>query len=85
MADRKNVFGRFLDLQEALGMESVPQRLEAFDVSHTGGTEDSCVLRCLRFEWTLQFLTIGGSTSRASLEETTLVQWNRHLEGVIDV
>jgi excinuclease ABC subunit C len=46
VADRKNVFGRFLDLQEALGMEAVPQRLEAFDVSHTAGTQTvaSCVV-----------------------------------------
>lgn len=46
MADRKNIFGRFLELQEALGMEMTPQRLEAFDVSHTAGTQTvaSCVV-----------------------------------------
>ena len=46
LADRRNVFARFVDLQEALGMEDLPQRLECFDISHTGGNETvaSCVV-----------------------------------------
>ncbi|MCZ6888485.1 MAG: excinuclease ABC subunit UvrC [Gammaproteobacteria bacterium] len=46
LADRKNVFARFVDLQEALGLEDVPQRLECFDISHTSGeaTVASCVV-----------------------------------------
>ena len=46
LADRRNVFARFVDLQEALGMEDLPQRLECFDISHTGGEETvaSCVV-----------------------------------------
>ena len=46
LADRRNVFARFVDLQEALGLEDLPQRLECFDISHTGGGETvaSCVV-----------------------------------------
>lgn len=45
-ASRRNVFARFVDLQDALGLEDVPQRVECFDVSHTAGNETvaSCVV-----------------------------------------
>ena len=48
LADRRNVFARFVDLQEALGMEDLPQRLECFDISHTGG--DETVASCVVFD-----------------------------------
>ena len=47
-ASRRNVFARFVDLQEALGLEDVPQRIECFDVSHTGG--DETVASCVVFD-----------------------------------
>jgi len=46
LADKKNVYARFVDLQAALGMDDVPARLECFDISHTMGeaTVASCVV-----------------------------------------
>ena len=45
-ASKRNVFARFVALQEALGLPDVPRRIECFDVSHTGGAETvaSCVV-----------------------------------------
>jgi excinuclease ABC subunit C len=46
LADRRNMFARFVDMQEALQLESMPERLECFDISHTMGeaTVASCVV-----------------------------------------
>jgi len=46
LADKRNVYARFVALQEALGLDDVPQRLECFDISHTMGeaTVASCVV-----------------------------------------
>ncbi len=46
LADRKNVLARLVDLQEALGLEDLPARLECFDISHSSGeaTVASCVV-----------------------------------------
>jgi excinuclease ABC subunit C len=46
LANKQNIYNRFLDLQSALGMEEVPSRLECFDISHSSGeaTVASCVV-----------------------------------------
>ncbi len=46
MASKKNVFKRFLSLQESLGLDATPKRLECFDISHSSGeaTVASCVV-----------------------------------------
>ncbi|MBV1905583.1 MAG: excinuclease ABC subunit UvrC [Pseudomonadales bacterium] len=46
LAEKRNVFARFVALQELLQLEDVPARLECFDISHTSGeaTVASCVV-----------------------------------------
>lgn len=46
LASQANLQARFEALQEALGLDSLPQRLECFDISHTQGeaTVASCVV-----------------------------------------
>ncbi|MTI12082.1 excinuclease ABC subunit UvrC [Sansalvadorimonas verongulae] len=46
LADRRNIYERFLSLQQALSLEDMPERIECFDISHTmgEGTVASCVV-----------------------------------------
>lgn len=46
LADKRNVYARFVALQEALQLDDVPGRMECFDISHTMGeaTVASCVV-----------------------------------------
>ena len=47
LADKRQVFSRLLGLQEALGLEDTPNRLECFDISHTFG--EAAVASCVVF------------------------------------
>ncbi len=46
LANKANILSRFENLQDALGLESMPLRIECFDISHTMGeaTVASCVV-----------------------------------------
>lgn len=46
LASKQNIYNRFLALQEVLGLDQPPQRLECFDISHSSGeaTVASCVV-----------------------------------------
>jgi excinuclease ABC subunit C len=46
LANKKNTYNRYLELQELLGLEELPKRLECFDISHSSGeaTVASCVV-----------------------------------------
>ena len=46
LSDKKNVLSRFVDLQDALGLADLPERMECFDISHSSGeaTVASCVV-----------------------------------------
>ncbi len=46
LANKKNIYSRYLELQELLGLDEIPQRLECFDISHSSGeaTVASCVV-----------------------------------------
>ena len=48
IASRANLHGQFGALQELLGLDDSPARIECFDVSHTGG--ESMVASCVVFE-----------------------------------
>ena len=46
LSDRRNMFARFVELQQVLALEVMPDRLECFDISHMMGeaTVASCVV-----------------------------------------
>ena len=48
LAGKSHMLARFQDLQDALGLEDVPQRLECFDISHTMG--EAAVASCVVFD-----------------------------------
>ena len=48
LSDKQGIYARFLSLQEELGCQEVPKRLECFDISHTQG--DYTVASCVVFD-----------------------------------
>lgn len=47
IGEQTSLQGRFEALQEALGLDAMPERIECFDVSHTGG--EATVAACVAF------------------------------------
>ncbi|BCG64461.1 MAG: excinuclease ABC subunit C [Methyloprofundus sp.] len=48
LSDKQGMYARYLSLQEELGTQEVPARLECFDISHTQG--DFTVASCVVFD-----------------------------------
>ena len=48
LSDKQGIYARFLSLQEELGCQEIPKRLECFDISHTQG--DYTVASCVVFD-----------------------------------
>ncbi len=48
LSDKQGIYARFLSLQEELGCQELPKRLECFDISHTQG--DFTVASCVVFD-----------------------------------
>ena len=48
LSDKQGIYARFLSLQEELGCQELPKRLECFDISHTQG--DQTVASCVVFD-----------------------------------
>ncbi|MDP1933093.1 MAG: excinuclease ABC subunit UvrC [Gammaproteobacteria bacterium] len=48
VSNKQNVQQRFEQLQQALGLDAMPQRIECFDISHTSG--ESPVASCVVFD-----------------------------------
>lgn len=48
LSDKMSIHERYLALQEALGLDQMPQHLECFDISHTFG--ESTVASCVVFD-----------------------------------
>jgi excinuclease ABC subunit C len=48
LSNRQGLYGRYVSLQEELGCNEIPKRLECFDISHTQG--DQTVAACVVFD-----------------------------------
>lgn len=48
LSDKQGLYARFLSLQDELGLDDVPKRMECFDISHTQG--DLTVASCVVFD-----------------------------------
>jgi excinuclease ABC subunit C len=86
-SDRTNLRARFEALQEALGLDSLPERIECFDVSHTAG--EAAVAACVAFglegarksdyrRYNIEAVTAGDDY--AALEQALTRRFRRALE-----
>ena len=90
LAERETVEGRYSALQERLDLESVPLRMECFDISHTRGegAQASCVVFGAQGPDKAQYrrLSIEGITpgdDYAAIEQAVLRRYTRIAKGEV--
>ncbi len=88
LADKQGIYQRFVSLQEELGLDEMPRRLECFDISHTQGdqTVASCVVYTLEGPLTAAYrrFNIEGITpgdDSAAIHQAVLRRFKRMKKG----
>ncbi len=88
LADKSHTLARFQNLQDAIGLDEMPQRLECFDISHTMGeaTVASCVVfdtngpqNSLYRRFNIQGIT--GGDDYAAMEQALRRRYTRLIKG----
>lgn len=88
LADKSHMLARFQNLQDAIGLDEMPQRLECFDISHTMGeaTVASCVVfdtngpqNSLYRRFNIQAIT--GGDDYAAMEQALRRRYTRLIKG----
>ncbi len=88
LANKAHVQTRFQDLQDALQMEAMPERLECFDISHTSG--EATVASCVVFDPSGPLKTdyrrfniegITGGDDYAAMEQALRRRYTRLIKG----
>ena len=88
LADKSHMLARFQNLQDAVGLDEMPQRLECFDISHTMG--EATVASCVVFDtiWPQNSLYrrfnidgITGGDDYAAMEQALRRRYTRLIKG----
>ena len=82
LADKSHMLARFQNLQDAVGLDEMPQRLGRFDISHTMG--EATVASCVVFDTSgRKILYTGALTLTESPAGTITLRWSKRCGGVI--
>jgi excinuclease ABC subunit C len=88
LADKSHMLARFQNLQDAVGLDEMPQRLECFDISHTMG--EATVASCVVFDTSgpqnslyRRFIIDGitGGDDYAAMEQALRRRYTRLIKG----